>query len=282
MDIRAAIQALLEFSREPTPEKAERLALLIGVGLLNLPNRKAWGAFPDVTIAEIDEKGFRQHSRYAEAKAGDVDAAYDLVMDYLGNDFISAVKDQAGDITPIIVSVHAVEGVSANVIPEVAAECLAGLTGWPVDTRIIQLNRVGHTKSTGFHRLQTPALFGGQVVTGASYVLVDDFIGQGGTLANLRGYIESNGGRVVAACVMAGKPFSAKLKLEHETLLQLRSQHGDLEPEWRSVFGYGFDVLTESEARYLIRTENADRIRSEVLAPAKAGNPSLRQAEDDA
>ena len=34
---------------------------------------------------------------------------------------------------------------------------------------------------------------------GAKYVLVDDFVGMDGTLANLKGYIEFKGGKVVAA-----------------------------------------------------------------------------------
>lgn len=37
---------------------------------------------------------------------------------------------------------------------------------------------------------------------GCSYLLVDDFIGQGGTLANLIGYVESVGGHAVGATVL--------------------------------------------------------------------------------
>ena len=68
---------------------------------------------------------------------------------------------------------------------------------------------------------------------------------------------------------MAGKDFSSKLKLQQSTLAELRSKHGNLEPEWLTVFGYGFDFLTESEARYLVKTEDADRIRAEILATTK-------------
>ena len=35
-------------------------------------------------------------------------------------------------------------------------------------------------------------------------------IGQGGTLANLRGRIEKRGGRVVGAVALTGKPYSAR------------------------------------------------------------------------
>ena len=38
-------------------------------------------------------------------------------------------------------------------------------------------------------------------VSHESYLMVDDFIGQGGTLANFRGHIEAAGGVVLAAVV---------------------------------------------------------------------------------
>jgi len=46
--------------------------------------------------------------------------------------------------------------------------------------------------------LVASAIFDGEVQPGAAYVLVDDHIGLGGTLANLRGYGEVRGGSVIA------------------------------------------------------------------------------------
>lgn len=57
-----------------------------------------------------------------------------------------------------------------------------------------------------------------------------------------------------------------------ETLKTLRDKHGDIEPWWRAEFGYGFDVLTESEARYLSRAEDADTIRARLVAAARQGD----------
>lgn len=48
----------------------------------------------------------------------------------------------------------------------------------------------------------------------------------------------------------------------------MREKHGELEDWWREHFGVGFDALTQSEARYLARTANADTVRSRV---AEAG-----------
>jgi hypothetical protein len=96
---------------------------------------------------------------------------------------------------------------------------------------------------------------------------VDDFIGQGGTLANLKGYIESKGGWVVLATTLTGKSYSAKLAPSIETIHRLRQKHGnELENWWHQTFGYGFDQLTESEARYLERSDDALSIRDRLIA----------------
>jgi hypothetical protein len=67
------------------------------------------------------------------------------------------------------------------------------------------------TKAGGFHRLAHQALFFGEVISGQFYFVVDDFVGQGGTLANLIGFIHSRGGSVLGATVLNGKPYSVKL-----------------------------------------------------------------------
>jgi len=58
--------------------------------------------------------------------------------------------------------------------------------------------------------------------------------------------------------------------LKIETLDELRLKHGkELEEWWYQRFGFGFDCLTESEARYLLKTPDADRIRNKIAAGFK-------------
>jgi hypothetical protein len=154
-----------------------------------------------------------------------------------------------------------------------ARTILSRVLDLPVAGGIIQINRVSHTGADGYRRLASPALFDGPVQTGAEYFLVDDFIGQGGTVANLKGFVESRGGRVVGATALTGKAYSAKLRLEEETLRLLRAKHGtDLEKWWASTFGYSFERLTESEARYLTRADNAHVISERIAAAIRTGN----------
>lgn len=134
----------------------------------------------------------------------------------------------------------------------------------------------GHTGASGFARLARQALFDGVIEPGSAYFLVDDFIGQGGTLANLKGFIESRGGQVIGATVLTGKPYSARLDLSPDLLAALRAKHGhEFEVWWRDRFGHGFDCLTQSEARYLERSPNAERVRNSLVEVEQAGNCRL-------
>lgn len=112
-----------------------------------------------------------------------------------------------------------------------------------------------------------PPVFDGAVASGQHYMMVDDFVGQGGTLANLRGFLTEGGGSVVGAVTLTGKNYSAIPALEPVTLQHLRKKHGpELETWWHETFGYGLESLTESEARYLLRAEDFDTIRTRILA----------------
>ena len=66
----------------------------------------------------------------------------------------------------------------------------------------------------------------------------------------------------LAAVALAGKPHSARLRLTQNSPDELRSKHGtELEKWWQERFDHAFNALTESEARYLIRTPDAATIR---------------------
>jgi hypothetical protein len=236
------------------------------------PPRSPWGDFPDVLI-HAAESVVKQHPAYRQAKSGDSAAASALVQTACSVPKADELAAMFLGQAPTLVSAHAFEREGVNAIPEVFAEFLAILLGWPVDSGIVQTNVVAHTGADGFSRLARQPTFTGIVQPGLCYVLVDDFVGMGGTLANLRGYIESEGGWVLAAVALTGKPHSARLRPSGERLVELRSKHGnELEHWWRERFGHAFDALTESEARYLCRTPDADTIRNRIAAAEQAGD----------
>jgi adenine/guanine phosphoribosyltransferase-like PRPP-binding protein len=216
--------------------------------------RTDWDDFPDVVI------------HYVTAKSGDADAADKLASVFITPSILERLVDLVGSGKPHLLAVTALETISVNAIARVLAIRLGQQLDLPIAKGIIQVNRVSHTGSDGYHRLALPALFDG-VIEAQGYVMVDDFIGQGGTLANLKGYVESAGAKVLGATVLTGKAYSAKLRLSEETLQMLRAKYGnELEQWWLATFGYGFERLTESEARYLSRAGDADSITTRIVA----------------
>ena len=237
-------------------------------GRMNQSARVPWSTgLTDVEIV-ADTSIVQRHPAYSAAKQGDLNAALQLVGDVINDEQIRQIIEKYGEANPLLTGVQAIEGASVNVIPQAMVAWLAKQAGFEMENSLVQINRVGHTKSSGWHRLAHQAQFDGDVQPGRAYLLVDDFIGQGGTFANLRALIEERGGRVIGAMALTGKAYSSKLALTNETLSALRVKYGNFESWWREQFGFGFDALTESEGRYLLRAEDADTIRNR-LAEAK-------------
>ena len=239
------------------------------------PPRTAWRNFPDAALL-ASERETLSHPEYAAAKSGDAAAAARLVHALVKQEDLVGVRqllDGKEDDQPVLVGAHAHEHDGYNAIPAALMHLMSESLGIPYNPHIVQTNVVGHTGADGYGRLARQATFGGDVMSGRIHIVVDDFIGQGGTLANLRGWIEKNGGTVVYAVGLTGKPYSARLNPTQEQLDELRGKHGpDFEHWWGEQFGHTFDCLTQSEARYLARSPDADTIRDRLAAAMREGD----------
>jgi hypothetical protein len=172
---------------------------------------------------------------------------------------------------PLVVPVSAIEVAGFNAIPDALAHEIAERLKLRVlSGAVVQSNKVAHTRADGWHRLVTPATFAGAVVADGDYLLVDDHVGFGGTLANLRGHIEANGGRVVGMTTLTETGGGRKIAISPETVSMLHSKHGsELAQFWRSLFGHDIDCLTGLEAGYLSRVESFDAIRTRMAQAAE-------------
>ena len=214
--------------------------------------RFPWNHFPPVFI-HGPERFVKTHHAYTAAKAGDALAAMELVADLLSPQTLEKLWKRFDDQAPVLVNAR-------DAIPDAMTRSISALLGWPWERRIIQANKVNHAGASGYERLQRQAIFSGPVLIALNYLLVDDFIGHGGTLANLRGHILAQKGSVVGATVLTGKDYSVELALSDAKLAELRRQHGHIEYWWRQRFGFGFESLTASEAQFLSRALTAERI----------------------
>jgi hypothetical protein len=234
--------------------------------------------FPDVVL-HAEELSVNRHPQYQAAKSGDITAADLLVAELASEDRVEEIRAFLQGHIVELVPIHALESAGVNEIPAALAKCLSACLEAPINDSIVQTNTVGHTGASGFERLAKQALFAGEVTPQQRYLIVDDFVGQGGTLANLIGFIASRGGQVVAATVLTGKPYSAKLAPDDSLIQALREKHGqEFEDWWRRTFGFGYDSLTRSEARYLENSPDAHTIRDRLIAAGLEGRPLLSAA----
>lgn len=260
--------------RERAIDLAQRLADEGGINFSKVP-RSAWDDdFPD-TVLHGRLGDATAHKDYEEAKGGDDAAARRLVADVMNRQSVDELRQLLNGRKAILAAVHAEEAVSRNAIPQAMADVLGKVLDLEVATGIVQSEKVGRTAQDGFGRLTNQPSFEGPVRTDLPYILLDDTLTQGGTLANLKGYIEDHGGKVIGASALTGKRYSARIALAAETLEKLRDhfEGTDLENWWNEQHGYGFDRLTESEANYLLRAADADKIRDRVLAARSDRTP---------
>lgn len=249
----------------------------------DLPPRMPWPLnFPDVFI-HTTVKARDSHPGYAAAKGGDPDAALGLAGDLLDDATVDALNGLILGGPARLLPVVADETTGFNAIPDAMAQILSIRLEIPAEEgEIVQTNKVGHTRAPAFQRLVTPAVFDGNVIAGARYLLVDDHIGLGGTLANLKGYLEVNGAHVIGITTLTESRDARKISLRPATFAMLWAKHGqDLDDLWQAQFGHGIDCLTEVEAQNLCRQPSVAAIedflaqaaveaRSRGLAPAVA------------
>lgn len=225
---------------------------------------------PDAVVAH--PLGVRSEPEYAKAKAGDIDAAGDLAQKLIGPDEIGSLRDVLGDSEDvIIVGVRAIESAGDNMIPFAAAMHIADRLNATVSLSIVQSAKANRGGLSGLDRVFRTVSFDGTVEKGRRYLLVDDTLTQGGTFAELAAFVRKCGGEVAGIFALTGKQYSRKLSPSEEILKELRALHGDLEESFRQATGYGYDSLTESEARTLARFRPAHAVRDRILAEADRG-----------
>jgi hypothetical protein len=235
-----------------------------------LPHRTLWQpGFPDVVVhATLPERD--NHPDFLASKAGNPDAALRLARELLSTQATEALRRLVGPGGAVLLPITALEEAGFNAILDAMATTLAANLSWRLSSgNIVQINRVGHTRARSFNRLVTPAEFSGRVIRGANYVLVDDHVGLGGTLANLKGYVEVRGGRVVAMTTLTESPQAHRIALQPDLLHVLKDKHGEaLESLWRKQVGHGLDRLTNVEAGVLARQQSVDAIRDRLAQAA--------------
>jgi adenine/guanine phosphoribosyltransferase-like PRPP-binding protein len=224
----------------------------------NAPPRTPWPAdFPQVVHHGIND--IRSYARHGEAKAGDKGAAREVVGAIVKPARLEALRQQVAG-QDVVLAFPA----GRNAVPAAYAERVAEALGATLAPQ--RATGEGRTLAGAATRLGRRRTFEGEVVAGRAYLLVDDVVTQGGTLADLRAHIEAKGGRVVGATALQASGANARLAPDAALLAKLRAKSGEAETWWLDTFGAGWDTLTDSEARALLAYADAGAIRNAVAA----------------
>lgn len=241
--------------------------------VLRRPVRAPWNNFPPVeALHKLKALQDADAEAYRRAKAGDADAALDLVGKVVTDADIERLRGLLGGQEPVIVPVVAEEKTGRNRLPQAFAAVLSDRLGLATEDRIVQTVRAHHTDAGAFERIARQPQFGGPVEKGQAYLIVDDTLTLGGTLAALRGYIESRGGKVVLASTLTGFQDRNIITPTPAMLAGIRAKHPDLPKWWNDEYGFPLEHLTQGELGHLKAAPSLDAIRDRLAQGRLGGN----------
>lgn len=228
--------------------------------------RSAWGDFPPV-LRNGDLGALKAEPEYQAAKSGDPQAALSLVSKLISQEAVEQVRELIGSRTPTIVPVSAIETAGNNQIPLAMANAFGQELGLPVEYGIQQANKVSRTGAGIDHRLAFQPSFTGDVEPGREYLIMDDTLSVGSTIAALKGHIENRGGKVLGAAVMTAHEGALNIVIKPAMMEAIRHKHGErMDQYWKEEFGYGIDKLTQGEAGHLRKAPDVEHIRDRIVA----------------
>lgn len=221
----------------------------------------AWpNDFPNA-ILHTNVATLKAHPDYPAAKAGDTMAAMRVVDALVKPDKLRQLAQRYPEA--VLLPVLAIESSGRNKLSLALAEGLSEATGLAVENSTVQNNRTHHTGASGAHRLSTVARFDGQAPP-STYILVDDVITSGGTLAALRLHVEASGGSVVAITALAAAAYGSVVALSAATQERLYSKFPGPElDELLKERGIARDRtdLTNSQATYVLKFGSVGALR---------------------
>ncbi|WP_334069917.1 phosphoribosyltransferase [Acinetobacter colistiniresistens] len=230
--------------------------------------RTSWNGFPKIQVLyPLNTLKKASDELYHQAKSGDVLSAFNLLATTLDTyDKIINSSEFLTQNNPIIVPVLAIEALGKNRIPAVFAEMIGEVLDLRVSSDIVQTVKANHTNAGAYERIVRQPRFDGCVEQGANYIIVDDTVAMGGTLAALKGYIESKGGNILRAVTLTGLTVPEFDIVPTEKMLRLvTTKHPELPEWWKNEFGFPIEYLTQGELGHLRTPSTLDEIRNRLI-----------------
>lgn len=226
----------------------------------SMPRGQAWGdSFPAV-VNHTSSSVARHHPDFLAAKRGDFDAAIRLVDDLVKDEKVMDVATRFPEAH--VAYIHRQNGTGINMIPAAFAAKFSA-AGMTVEDDIIAITNVSHTDASDVARLSRRMRFEGNVIKGASYIILDDFITSGAELRDMRDYISSKGGNVVMITTFGHGSFGKLTDIRIDNDYKNKLKEAGITDQDLRKYGIASEIgcLTISEAAKLSRVVNASAKR---------------------
>ena len=222
----------------------------------SMPEGASWsGQFPPV-VNHTSSAVARHHPDFKAAKQGDFQAALRLVDELVKDEKIAMIAKQYPNAH--IIYNHRIQGQGINMIPAAYAARFSAV-GMKVEHNIIAVTNVSHTNASDISRISKRMRYEGHVKRGVDYILLDDFITSGAELRDLRDYVNSQGGNVVAMTTFGHGSFGKLKDIRiDESYKQKLGEAGVTDNDLRK-YGIASEIgcLTLGEAAKLTRMVNS-------------------------
>ena len=180
---------------------------------------------------------------FESAKNGDIRAAFDVVEKCVKKDRLNKLREKYPDsiLLPVI---------NCNTLPLALAHSI----GLPIWDKISIVHTVKRKPLYAIQRMMHKPAFTGYIQKDKTYIIVDDVVTQGGTIAALRKHVLACGGKVVAVVALAYSIGSYDIAPTEEQKIRLFSKFGEA-VYWLEELGIipSVEELTSSQVRYLLR-----------------------------
>ena len=222
----------------------------------SMPEGTSWnGQFPPI-VNHTSSAVARHHPDFKAAKHGDFQAALRLVDELVKDEKVAMIARQFPKAH--IIYNHKIQGDGINMIPAAYAARFSAV-GMTVEHDIIAVTNVSHTNASDVSRISKRMRFEGHVSKGVDYILLDDFITSGAELRDLRDYVNSQGGNVVAMTTFGHGSFGKLKDIQIDEVYKQKLGDAGVTDNDLRKYGIASEIgcLTLGEAAKLARLVNS-------------------------
>ncbi len=222
----------------------------------SMPKGTSWnGQFPPI-VNHTSSAVARHHPDFKAAKHGDFQAALRLVDELVKDEKVAMIARQFPKAH--IIYNHKIQGEGINMIPAAYAARFSAI-GMTVEHDIIAVTNVSHTNASDVSRISKRMRFEGHISKGIDYILLDDFITSGAELRDLRDYVNSQGGNVVAMTTFGHGSFGKLKDIQIDEVYKQKLGDAGVTDNDLRKYGIASEIgcLTLGEAAKLARMVNS-------------------------